>query len=90
MKPKTAPAVTRAVRGIKNIKDKALTRRNKYMNKSKECQQLSTEERVFLKALVEKNQERELCREKLDLVGYQHAQVQISTIVKQLEKAVKK
>ena len=45
------------------------------MNKSKECQQLSTEERVFLKALVEKNQERELCREKLDLVGYQHAEV---------------
>ena len=90
MQPKTAPAVTRAVRGIKNIKDKALTRRNKYMNKSKECQQLSTKERVFLKALVEKNQERELCREKLDLVGYQHAQVQISTIMKQLEKAVKK
>ena len=50
---RTAPAVTRAVRGIKNIKDKALTRRNKYMNKSKECQQLSTEERVFLKALVD-------------------------------------
>ena len=60
------------------------------MQKKKKCQQLSTEERVFLKALVEKNQERELCREKLDLVGYQHAQVQISMIVKQLEKAVKK
>ena len=90
MKPETAPAVTRAVRGIKNIKDKALTRRNKYMNKSKECQQLSTEERVFLKALVEKSQERELCREKLDLVGYQQAQAQISTIVKQLERAVRK
>ena len=60
------------------------------MNKSKECQQLSVEERIFLKALVEKNQERELCREKLDLVGYQQAQAQISTIVKQLEKAVKK
>ena len=38
---------------------------------------------------VEKNQERELCREKLDLVGYQYAQAQISTIVKQLEKAVR-
>ena len=60
------------------------------MQKKKKCQQLSTEERVFLKALVEKNQERELCREKLDMVGYQHAQAQISTIVKQLEKAVKK
>ena len=45
------------------------------MQKKKKCQQLSTEERAFLKALVEKHQERELCREKLDLVGYQHAEV---------------
>ena len=60
------------------------------MQKKKKCQGLSMEERVFLKALVEKNRERELCREKLDLVGYQYAQAQISTIVKQLEKAVRK
>ena len=60
------------------------------MQKKKKSQGLSVEERIFLKALVEKNQERELCREKLDMVGYQQAQAQISTIVKQLEKAVKK
>ena len=30
------------------------------MQKKKKCQGLSVEERVFLKALVEKNQEREL------------------------------
>ena len=60
------------------------------MQKKKKSQGLSVEERVFLKALVEKSQERELCREKLDLVGYQQAQAQISTIVKQLERAVRK
>ena len=59
------------------------------MQKKKKCQALPAKERMFLAALVKKNQERELCREKLDLVGYQHAQVQISTIVKQLEKAVR-
>ena len=60
------------------------------MQKNKKCQALPAKERMFLSALVEKNRERELCREKLDIVGYQHAQVQISMIVKQLEKAVRK
>lgn len=63
---------------------------DKYMQKKKKCQVLPAKERMFLAALVEKNRERELCREKLDIVGYQHAQTQISNIVKQLEKAVRK
>lgn len=59
------------------------------MQKNKKCQALSAKERMFLAALVEKSRERELCREKQDIVGYQHAQTQISNIVKQLEKAVR-
>ena len=59
------------------------------MQKNKKCQALPAKERMFLAALVEKNRERELCREKQDIAGYQHAQTQISNIVKQLEKAVR-